>query len=109
MEKTKALYSKGEEIFNGVTHIIGGGLGILFLIFACIYGGLKLNSLQTIICWRELYEKGVSSDLLCCWCWNDWLFANQLNTVIGCVFFTLGVALLVGSIILVSKQEKDNK
>ena len=36
-------------------------------------------------------------------------FANQLNTIIGCVFFTLGVALLVGSIILVSKQEKENK
>jgi len=36
-------------------------------------------------------------------------FANQLNTVIGCVFFTLGVALLVGSIILVSKQYNDNK
>ena len=31
-------------------------------------------------------------------------FANQLNTVIGCVFFTLGVALLVGSIVLSSKQ-----
>ena len=31
-------------------------------------------------------------------------FANQLNTVIGCVFFTLGVALLVGSIVLASKQ-----
>lgn len=36
-------------------------------------------------------------------------FANQLNTVIGCVFFTLGVVLLVSSIILVSKQDKDNK
>jgi len=36
-------------------------------------------------------------------------FANQLNTVIGCVFFTLGVALLVSSIILASKQDKDNK
>ena len=36
-------------------------------------------------------------------------FANQLNTVIGCVFFTLGVVLLVGSISLVSKQDKDNK
>ena len=35
-------------------------------------------------------------------------FANQLNTVIGCVFFTLGVILLVGSIILVSKQDKEN-
>ncbi len=36
-------------------------------------------------------------------------FANQLNTVVGCVFFTLGVALLVGSIILATKQDKDNK
>ncbi len=36
-------------------------------------------------------------------------FANQLNTVIGCVFFALGVVLLVCSIILVSKQDKGNK
>ena len=36
-------------------------------------------------------------------------FANQLNTVIGCVFFTLGVALLVGSFILVIEQDKNNK
>ena len=36
-------------------------------------------------------------------------FANRLNTVEGCVFFTLGVALLVGSIILVSKQDKENR
>ncbi len=36
-------------------------------------------------------------------------FANQLNTIIGCVFFTLGVTLLVGSIILVIEQDKNNK
>ena len=36
-------------------------------------------------------------------------FANRLDTVAGCVFFTLGVVLLVGSIILVSKQDKENK
>lgn len=36
-------------------------------------------------------------------------FANQLNTVVGCVCFTLGVALLAGSIILVSKKDKENK
>ena len=36
-------------------------------------------------------------------------FANQLNTVIGCVFFTLGIVWLVSSIILISKQDKDNK
>ena len=36
-------------------------------------------------------------------------FANQMNTVVGYVFFTLGVTLLVGSIIFVSKQDKENK
>ena len=36
-------------------------------------------------------------------------FANQLNTVIGCVFFTIGVVLLVSSIILVSKKDNGNK
>ncbi len=32
-------------------------------------------------------------------------FANRLDTVYGCVLFTLGVAMLVGSIVLISKQE----
>ncbi len=36
-------------------------------------------------------------------------FANQLSTVSGCIFFTLGVALLVSSIVLISKQDKTNK
>jgi len=36
-------------------------------------------------------------------------FANQLNTVVGCVCFTLGVVMLVSSIILISKQDKENK
>ena len=36
-------------------------------------------------------------------------FANQLNTIAGCVFFALGVALLVGSIVLVSKQDEKDK
>ena len=34
-------------------------------------------------------------------------FANQLNTVVGSVCFTLGIVLLVVSIIIISK--KDNK
>ena len=33
-------------------------------------------------------------------------FANRLDTVIGSVCFTLGIVLLVGSIILISSQEK---
>ena len=36
-------------------------------------------------------------------------FANQLNTGVGSLCFTIGVVLLVSSIILVSKQDKDDK
>ena len=36
-------------------------------------------------------------------------FANRLNTVVGSVCFTLGIVLLVGSIILVSKQDKEGE
>ena len=32
-------------------------------------------------------------------------FANQLDSVVGCVCFTLGVALLVASIIKISQKE----
>lgn len=36
-------------------------------------------------------------------------FANQLNTVLGCVCFTFGVVLLATSIVIISKTEtKDN-
>lgn len=48
MSSNKILYSKGEEIFNGVSHIVGGGVGVLFLIFSCIYGGLFLKPLEII-------------------------------------------------------------
>lgn len=36
-------------------------------------------------------------------------FANQLNTIVGCVCFTLGIAMLVASIVLITKQDKENK
>ena len=32
-------------------------------------------------------------------------FANQLDTVVGCVCFTLGIAMLVASIIIISKND----
>lgn len=34
-------------------------------------------------------------------------FANKLDTVYGCVLFALGVALLTGSIVRISKEGKD--
>ena len=36
-------------------------------------------------------------------------FCNQLNTVIGCALFVLGVALLGGAIMLGSRKEKDQE
>ena len=36
-------------------------------------------------------------------------FANQLNTGVGSLCFTIGIVLLVNSIILISKREKENK
>ena len=48
MKKENKMYSSGEEIFYGVTHIVGGGLGVLFLIFSIIYGAIKLEAYQTI-------------------------------------------------------------
>ena len=35
-------------------------------------------------------------------------FANQLNTVVGSVLFTIGVAMLVASIVIMSRQDKEN-
>lgn len=35
--------------------------------------------------------------------------ANQLNTVVGSVLFTLGVVMLVISIVLITKEDKENK
>lgn len=32
-------------------------------------------------------------------------FANQLDTILGCVCFTLGIVLLVGLSMLMSKQD----
>ena len=34
-------------------------------------------------------------------------FANQLNTGVGCACFALGVALLVASIVIISKKDNE--
>ena len=37
----KKLYSKGEEIFNGVSHIVGGGIGVIALIILIVFATLN--------------------------------------------------------------------
>ena len=36
-------YTKGEEIFNMVTHIVGGGLGVVYLVLCVIFSALHGN------------------------------------------------------------------
>ncbi len=36
-------YTKGEEVFNMVTHIVGGGLGIIYLIISVLIGAFNRN------------------------------------------------------------------
>ncbi|MBP3431511.1 MAG: hemolysin III family protein [Clostridia bacterium] len=42
-DKSLPKYTKGEEIFNAVTHIVGGGYGIIFLIVGVIFAHINLN------------------------------------------------------------------
>jgi len=42
-------YTRGEEIFNMVTHIVGGGVGVITLAF-CVMASLIKNSTVALIC-----------------------------------------------------------
>ena len=33
-------YTRGEEIFNMVTHIVGGGLGIIILVLCVVFSAI---------------------------------------------------------------------
>lgn len=41
-------YSKGEEIFNMVSHIVGGGFGVVALVTTVIYAFLKFNAYSIV-------------------------------------------------------------
>ncbi|MBQ8267090.1 MAG: hemolysin III family protein [Clostridia bacterium] len=49
MKRTKLIdrllpdYTNGEEIFNMVTHIVGGGLGVVYLVLCVIFAALHRN------------------------------------------------------------------
>ena len=50
MKRTKLIdrllpdYTNGEEVFNMVSHIVGGGLGILYLVLCVIVSALHHNT-----------------------------------------------------------------
>ena len=37
-------YTKGEEIFNMVSHIVGGVAGIVTIVLCCVFGGIRGNA-----------------------------------------------------------------
>ncbi len=41
-------YTKGEEIFNMVTHIVGGGIGVLTLVFCLIVSAFKNSAVAAV-------------------------------------------------------------
>lgn len=44
-DKSLPGFTKGEEIFNAVTHIVGGAFGIIFLILGVIYAHIYCDAL----------------------------------------------------------------
>ncbi len=61
-EKRKRLpnYTRGEEIFNAVTHIVGGGFGIVALVLGIVFAALQGNAINVI----SMIIYGVSMILL---------------------------------------------
>lgn len=47
-DKSLPKYTKGEEIFNAVTHIVGGAFGIIFLIVSVIYAHWHCNAIGVL-------------------------------------------------------------
>ncbi len=49
MKRTKLIdrllpdYTNGEEIFNMVSHIVGGGLGVIYLVLCVVFSAIKGN------------------------------------------------------------------
>ena len=41
-------YTKGEEIMNMVTHIVGGGLGIIALVLCVVRGALRVGAIDVV-------------------------------------------------------------
>lgn len=42
-ERSLPVYTRGEEVFNMVTHIVGGAFGVLALILCLVFAGLHHN------------------------------------------------------------------
>lgn len=46
--KEKPLYTKGEEIFNAVSHIVGGAIGIAILVLGIVFAALNKDAFAVV-------------------------------------------------------------
>ena len=49
-DRTLPDYTRGEEIFNMVTHIVGGGLGVIALVLCVIFSALHRDAWAVVGC-----------------------------------------------------------
>ena len=49
-DRTLPDYTRGEEIFNMVTHIVGGGLGVVALVLCVIFSALHRDAWAVVGC-----------------------------------------------------------
>ncbi len=74
-------YSLGEEIFNYVSHIVGGAIGIFIVIFCSIYGGINKISVINIV---SLIIYGVT--VICLYTMSSLYHGLKANSVSKRVF-----------------------
>ena len=43
-------YTRGEEIFNMVSHIVGGAMGVVFLVLGVIFAAVRGHGVVNVIC-----------------------------------------------------------
>ena len=49
-DRTLPNYTRGEEIFNMVSHIVGGGLGVIVLVLCVVLSALRQNAWGVVGC-----------------------------------------------------------
>lgn len=50
-DKSLPKFTKGEEIFNAVTHIVGGGFGVVFLLVGVVFAHFHLGPVGILSMW----------------------------------------------------------
>ena len=47
-DRTLPKYTRGEELFNMISHIVGGGLGVIALILCIIFSAINGDAIKIV-------------------------------------------------------------